>query len=116
LLPVTLSADTEAPDAAADVQTCSAGAIHIEFPGRAMISIESGGHLALLGCVFGEFAQVIYLPAGTRIWLAASVTEMRRGFDGLSAQVQAVLQQQQFSGHVFLFRGAERRYGEVPLV
>jgi transposase len=39
---------------------------------------------------------VIHLPAGTKIWLAAGVTDMRRGFDGLSAQVQTVLQQQPF--------------------
>jgi transposase len=50
---------------------------------------------------------VIHLPTGTRIWLAAGVTDMRRGFDGLSAQVQTVLQQQPFSGHVFVFRGRE---------
>ncbi len=28
---------------------------------------------------------MIGLPAGTRIWLAAGATDMRRGFDGLSA-------------------------------
>jgi len=43
----------------------------------------------------------MHLPAGTKIWLAAGITDMRRGFDGLSAQVQTVLQQQPFSGHVF---------------
>jgi transposase len=48
---------------------------------------------------------VIELRAGTKIWIAAGVTDMRRGFQGLSAQVQTVLQQQPFSGHVFLFRG-----------
>jgi transposase len=53
---------------------------------------------------------VIHLPAGTKIWLAAGITDMRRGFDGLSAQVQTVLQQQPFSGHVFLFRG---RRGDI---
>jgi transposase len=53
---------------------------------------------------------VIHLSAGTKIWLAAGVTDMRRGFDGLSAQVQTVLQQQPFSGHVFLFRG---RRGDI---
>lgn len=37
----------------------------------------------------GEPAQVIHFPAGTKIWLAAGVTDMRRGFDGLSAQVQS---------------------------
>jgi transposase len=35
---------------------------------------------------------------------------MRRGFDGLSAQVQTVLDQQPFSGHVFAFRG---RRGDI---
>jgi transposase len=43
--------------------------------------------------------------AGTKIWIAAGVTDMRRGFQGLSGQVQMVLQQQPFSGHVFVFRG-----------
>jgi len=31
---------------------------------------------------------VIELCTGTKIWLAAGVTDMRRGFDGLSAKVQ----------------------------
>jgi transposase len=53
---------------------------------------------------------VIQLPVGTRIWIAAGVTDLRRGFDGLSAQVQNVLQQQPFSGHVFVFRG---RRGDI---
>jgi transposase len=48
---------------------------------------------------------VIDLRAGTRIWIAAGATDMRRGFQGLSAQVQTVLEQQPFSGHVFVFRG-----------
>ena len=43
--------------------------------------------------------------AGTKIWIAAGVTDMRRGFQGLSGQVHMVLQQQPFSGHVFVFRG-----------
>ena len=48
---------------------------------------------------------MIELRTGTKIWIAAGVTDMRRGFDGLSAQVQTVLEQQPFSGHVFVFRG-----------
>jgi transposase len=56
---------------------------------------------------------VIELRAGTRIWLAAGVTDMRRGFQGLSAQVQTVLEQQPFSGHVFVFRG---RRGDIVKV
>ena len=48
---------------------------------------------------------MISLPAGTRIWLAAGVTDMRRGMDGLAALVQSALAENPFSGHVFLFRG-----------
>ena len=33
---------------------------------------------------------MIELRTGTRIWLAAGVTDMRRGFNSLSAQVQTV--------------------------
>jgi len=45
------------------------------------------------------------LPSGTQIWIAAGVTDMRRGFSGLSAQVQTTLEQSPFAGHVFVFRG-----------
>ena len=49
---------------------------------------------------------MIELRSGTRIWLAAGITDMRRGFQGLSAQVQTVLEQEPYSGHVFVFRGS----------
>ena len=48
---------------------------------------------------------MIELRIGTQIWIAAGVTDMRRGFQGLSARVQTKLEQQPFSGHVFVFRG-----------
>lgn len=48
---------------------------------------------------------MISLPAGTRIWLAAGLTDMRRGFDGLAALVQTTLAENPFAGHVFVFRG-----------
>ena len=53
---------------------------------------------------------MIGLPAGTRVWLAAGLTDMRRGFDGLAALVQSALTQDPFSGHVFVFRG---RRGDI---
>jgi transposase len=53
---------------------------------------------------------VIQLPVGTKVWIAAGVTDLRRGFDGLSAQIQNVLHEQPFSGHVFVFRG---RRGDI---
>ncbi|MCA8095570.1 IS66 family insertion sequence element accessory protein TnpB [Burkholderia anthina] len=44
-------------------------------------------------------------PGGTRVWLAAGVTDMRRGMDGLATLVQSALGRDPFSGHIFLFRG-----------
>jgi len=48
---------------------------------------------------------MIGLPAGTRVWLAAGMTDMRKGFDGLACLAQSALTQDPFSGHVFVFRG-----------
>src|ERR1700731_3098945 len=48
---------------------------------------------------------MIGLAAGTQIWIVAGVTDMRRGFVGLSGMVQTALEQSPFSGHVFVFRG-----------
>ena len=58
LLPVTLSADEDAmPEATADAQTPSGGAIHIELPGKVMISVESGADRALLRCVLASLRK-----------------------------------------------------------
>jgi transposase len=48
---------------------------------------------------------MIAIPAGVRIWLAAGVTDLRRGFDGLAALVQTQLAEDAFSGQIFVFRG-----------
>lgn len=48
---------------------------------------------------------MIGLPAGTKVWIAAGVTDMRKGMAGLAALAQTVLEQSPFSGHVFVFRG-----------
>src|SRR5208282_101997 len=50
LLPVTVSAVCESPirKTAPQEQPSSSGSIHIEFPGRALISVESGADAALL--------------------------------------------------------------------
>jgi transposase len=39
--------------------------------------------------------------AGTRVWLAAGVTDMRCGIDSLAARVQTTLLADPFSGCVF---------------
>jgi transposase len=48
---------------------------------------------------------MIPVPANTRVWLAAGVTDMRKGFNGLAAQAQKVLAADPYSGHLFVFRG-----------
>ena len=48
---------------------------------------------------------MIALPVGTRVWLAAGITDMRKGMDGLAALVQTALRENPFSGHIFVFRG-----------
>ena len=48
---------------------------------------------------------MIALASGTQIWIAAGVTDLRRGFTGLSGLVQTALTQDPFGGHVFVFRG-----------
>jgi transposase len=53
---------------------------------------------------------MIGLPAGTRVWLVAGHTDMRKGFDGLAALVQTTLAANRFCGHVFVFRG---RRGDI---
>ena len=44
-------------------------------------------------------------PANTRVWLAAGVTDMRRGFRALAARVETTLKQDLIAGHLFVFRG-----------
>ena len=48
---------------------------------------------------------MIAIGAGTQVWLAAGVTDLRKGMDGLAALVQTTLAANPFSGHVFAFRG-----------
>ncbi|CAH2904427.1 MAG: Transposase and inactivated derivatives [uncultured Paraburkholderia sp.] len=48
---------------------------------------------------------MISLPVGTRIWIAAGVTDMRCGFQGLAAKVQTALEENPLGGNVYIFRG-----------
>ena len=114
LLPVVVSASSEALDAIVEVNAEARLAIRRSDSHRVC---RQGGdqrgerrRSSVVASGSGDLAQVIDLRAGTKIWLAAGVTDMRRGFDGLSAKVQTVLEQQPFSGHVFVFRG---RRGDI---
>ena len=57
---------------------------------------------------------MLSLPSGTQIWIACGITDMRKGFDGLSAIVQLQLSEDPFSGQLFVFRG--RRGDRVKLL
>jgi transposase len=48
---------------------------------------------------------MIPMPVGTQIWIACGVTDMRKGWDGLSMLVQELIKQNPFSGQMFAFRG-----------
>ena len=48
---------------------------------------------------------MIPVPAQTKVWLASGVTDMRKGFNGLSIAAEKVLKEDPFSGHLFVFRG-----------
>ena len=48
---------------------------------------------------------MIALPAGTRIWVACGVTDLRNGVDGLAGLIQTRLIEDPFSGQLFVFRG-----------
>ena len=62
---------------------------------------------------------MIPVPAQTRVWLGAGVTDRRKGFNGLAALAEKVLEQDPYSGHLFVFRGRRgdlvRRPGGVPV-
>ena len=45
------------------------------------------------------------LVPGVRVHVALGVTDLRKGMDGLAMLVQRVLEQDPFSGHMFVFRG-----------
>lgn len=48
---------------------------------------------------------MIPVSSNTRVWLAAGVTDMRRGFNTLAAQAEKVLDLDPYPGHLFVFRG-----------
>ena len=81
-----------------------AGAIVVEL-GRARIRVEGAVDTEKPPADPGAVGPMISLPSGTHIWIAAGVTDLRRGFTGLSAVAQTVLEKEPYSGHVFVFRG-----------
>src|SRR5258708_20987084 len=54
------------------------------------------------------------LPRGVKVHLAFGFIDMRKGIDGLAMLVQGVLQQDPFSGHLFVFR--DRKTNLITIV
>jgi transposase len=48
---------------------------------------------------------MMIVPAGVKVHLALGYTDLRKGLDGLAILVQQMLEQDPFSGHMFVFRG-----------
>lgn len=53
---------------------------------------------------------MITVPAGIKCYLVCSPVSMRKGIDGLAAEVAHVLKMDPFAGHLFLFRGKRGDY------
>jgi transposase len=48
---------------------------------------------------------MIPIPSDVRVWLATGVTDMRRGMNGLSLQVQEAFGRDPNAGDLYVFRG-----------
>jgi len=48
---------------------------------------------------------MIPVPSGVRVWIATGVTDMRRGMNGLSLQVQEAFRRDPHAGDLYVFRG-----------
>jgi hypothetical protein len=89
LLPVTISDSAAAP---APMPTpipppALAGTIQLHVP-RGRLHIE--GAVDFVARRAGMPAGMMTVPAGAQIWIAAGVTDLRRGFTGLSAIVRMI--------------------------
>jgi len=105
MLPVVMAQDLPESMAARPLPRPSAACvIELELPGG-RIRLKGAVDITVVGAPGPDAARMIGMPSGTRIWLAAGVTDMRKSFDGLAALVQTQLHEDAFSGHVFVFRG-----------
>lgn len=46
---------------------------------------------------------MLTLPPSTKVYVCTEAVSMRLSFDGLSQQVQSILKEDPFSGHLFVF-------------
>ena len=53
------------------------------------------------------------LLPGTKVYVCCRPTDMRKGFNGLTAQVSNILHADPYSGHLFVFRGKRGDYVKI---
>ena len=58
---------------------------------------------------------MMMLPAGVKVHIAAGVTDMRKGMDGLAMLVEAVLREDPFSGQRTVLAGRLVEHGDMRL-
>ncbi|MGD0025524.1 MAG: IS66 family insertion sequence element accessory protein TnpB [Xanthobacteraceae bacterium] len=56
---------------------------------------------------------MIGFAQGTKVYLACQPVDMRKGFNGLAAQVATVIKMDPYCGHAFVFRGKRGDYMKV---
>jgi transposase len=56
---------------------------------------------------------MLQVAPGVRVYLACRPVDMRKGFDGLSAEVAQALKTDPYSGGVFIFRGKRGDYLKI---
>jgi len=56
---------------------------------------------------------MIHPAAGVRVYLATRPCDLRKGMQGLAAEVQSVLKTDPFSGALFVFRGKRGDYLKI---
>ena len=93
------------PDGMRDSASTS-GCIDVEFAaGPACAHARGSRCLHAAHAASGVGTIMISAPTGVPIGLAAGFTDPRKGFDGLAALVQTVLNDGPFSGQIYVFRG-----------
>lgn len=56
---------------------------------------------------------MIQIPSGTKVYVSCKPVDLRKGFDGLSAEVSGVIGMDPYCGHLFVFRGARGDYVKI---
>ena len=83
----------------------AAGTIELDIAGAVLRLRGPVDEVSLCSVLRAAPHRMIGLRVGTRVWLAAGITDMRCGIDSLAVKVQTTLADDPYAGHVFAFRG-----------